>query len=90
MEPGVHYRLHNCPSLAPILRQMDPVHVLAAFHFLEATYVNLVLPSTPTSTKLNLTFTFPGHNWHAFYSHIHAICPAHLILLNLINRVTFG
>ena len=45
----VHYRLHKCPPPAPILSQIDPVHVLT-LHILKVR-LNIILPYTPAFSK---------------------------------------
>jgi hypothetical protein len=44
--PKVHYRVHNNLPLVPIVRQINPVHILTGYSV--KILFNIILPSTPT------------------------------------------
>jgi len=54
-------------------------------------HLNIILPSTPVSPKWSLSLKFPHQNpTYACLLPIRATCPAHLILLDFINRTILG
>jgi hypothetical protein len=53
--------------------------------------LDIIVPSTPGSSKWTPSLRFPHQNLHApVLCPIRATCPAHVILLDLIARIIFG
>ena len=75
--PKVHSLVQKSPSPVPILSQINPFHVPS--HFLNI-HFNIILPSTPRSSKWPLSIIAPHQNrvyiFHVF--HTYYICrPSH-------------
>jgi hypothetical protein len=51
----VHYCVHKSLPAAPVLSQINPVHTLTLFQI----DFNIILASTPMSTKSSSPFSFP-------------------------------
>jgi len=77
--------MHKCPSPVPILGQLDPVHAhISCFLKIQ---LNIILPSTPGTSKWSRSIRFPHQNpVYVILSPKRVTCPAHLIFLHLITR----
>ena len=72
----------------PILSQINPVHASIP---LSEDHLNIILPSTPGSSKWFSPSGLPTETLYTpLLAPIHAICRAHFILFDLITRIIFG
>ena len=75
----------SCPCPEPDQSSQCPSSQFLKIH------LNIILFSTPWSSKWSVSHTFPHQNAvFIFFSSICATCPGHLILLNLITQIMFG
>jgi hypothetical protein len=77
----VHYRVHKSPPLIPTLNQMHPAPTSSPY--IHKIHSNIILPSTPVSSKLSLPFRFSNHNI-ARVSHVPCVLYAPPISSSLI------
>ena len=87
--PKVHYRIHKCQPPAPILNQINPVHIphptSQGSTLILSSHLRLGLPSGLFPSG------FPTKTLHAhLLSPLRATCPTHLILLDFITRTILG
>ena len=57
MEPEDSLPPSQQPPIVPIMSQTDPIHAFPSCFF--KIQVNIFFPSTPTTSQLSLSFTFP-------------------------------
>jgi hypothetical protein len=73
----------------PIVSQFNPFNTITS-HFVK-NYLNIILPSTPESSKWFLPLSCPHQNpVSTSCLPIRATCPAYLITHDLITRLIFG
>jgi len=87
--PKFHYHIHKCPPTVPIVSQLDTVHTPTS-KFLKFDF-NIILPSTPGSSKCSLTLKFPLQNpvYTSFLPHAcYMLRPS--LFLDFITRKIFG
>jgi len=88
MEPEGSLPHSQVPATYPILSQLDPIptHI---FHFRKI-HLNIIRPSTPgLLSGLFLSRFLNKPLYGPLLSPIRAICPAQLVILDLITRIIF-
>jgi hypothetical protein len=72
----VHFRIHTCSPLVPILNQLDPVHASTS-HFLKSHH-NIIVLSMPLFPSLSLRFPHQNSVCASPLTHmLYMACPSH-------------
>ena len=86
MNPKFNYRIHKTSPAFLILSKIDRVHAPSS-HFSKI-YFNIILSSTPKSSKCSPFLRFPDQNpVCTSFRPLHATCPPYLSRLDLITRM---
>jgi len=83
MEAGIHNHVHKSLPLRPVLNQINPVHNFLPYF--SKIHSNVVLPSTPRSSKWSRPFKFPDTNFQALpmYPKCYTLRPSYPRLMTL-------
>jgi hypothetical protein len=79
--PKIYYRIRKCQPPVPVLRQINPVHILSTFlniHF------NIILPSTVRSFRIFPSLGSPHQTLYAPPPPKRATYSVYLMRLNLL------
>ena len=84
--PKVHYCIHKFPPPVPVLSQFDPVHIPTS-----TSSRSVLILSSHLRLGIPYSLIFPHQNpvYASPLTHTHCM-PCHLIIFDLIARITFG
>jgi len=78
-DPLILYPFHKKPSLVPNLSSINSGHAVILFLNI---YFNVVIHSSPRSSRFSLSFRFSYHGFEFIYGTLFTTCHVHLIDLN--------